>query len=142
MRNGTQEPARSREKPDDTTVLGYEDNGTYAYADGPPIEESGLPEEERSYLRNFYTTDAFTCEGDGRPVWCSTCLNYKPDSEWFLLHVSFNKLLFALCSRDGQPVFSEHTCFTANADPISFSGAHHCREVGRCVRKMDHFCPW
>ncbi|GAQ09378.1 palmitoyltransferase pfa5 [Aspergillus lentulus] len=20
--------------------------------------------------------------------------------------------------------------------------AHHCREVDRCVRKMDHFCPW
>ncbi|GIJ85796.1 palmitoyltransferase pfa5 [Aspergillus pseudoviridinutans] len=20
--------------------------------------------------------------------------------------------------------------------------AHHCREVERCVRKMDHFCPW
>ena len=51
-------------------------------------------------LRDFYTRDVFACEGDGRPIWCSTCLNWKPDR------------------------------------------AHHCREAGRCVKKMDHFCPW
>ena len=51
-------------------------------------------------LRDFYTKDVFVCEGDGRPIWCSTCINWKPDR------------------------------------------AHHCREVGRCVKKMDHFCPW
>ena len=51
-------------------------------------------------LEEFYTKDVFVCEGDGRPIWCSTCLNWKPDR------------------------------------------THHCREVQRCVRKMDHFCPW
>lgn len=51
-------------------------------------------------LENFYTKDVFVCEGDGRPIWCSTCMNWKPDR------------------------------------------THHCREVQRCVRKMDHFCPW
>lgn len=51
-------------------------------------------------LQNFYMRNVFTCESDGRPIWCSTCLNWKLDR------------------------------------------AHHCREVGRCVRKMDHFCPW
>lgn len=51
-------------------------------------------------LENFYTKDVFVCEGDGRPIWCSTCLNWKGDR------------------------------------------THHCREVQRCVRKMDHFCPW
>lgn len=51
-------------------------------------------------LEKFYTKDVFVCEHDGRPRWCSTCLNWKPDR------------------------------------------AHHCREVGRCVQKMDHFCPW
>lgn len=51
-------------------------------------------------LHDFYKRDVFTCESDGRPIWCSTCLNWKLDR------------------------------------------AHHCREVGRCVRKMDHFCPW
>ena len=51
-------------------------------------------------LEDFYTKDVFVCEGDGRPIWCSTCLNWKADR------------------------------------------THHCREVQRCVRKMDHFCPW
>lgn len=51
-------------------------------------------------LENFYTKDVFVCEGDGRPIWCSTCMNWKTDR------------------------------------------THHCREVQRCVRKMDHFCPW
>ena len=51
-------------------------------------------------LQDFYSKGLFVCQGDGRPIWCSTCENWKPDR------------------------------------------AHHCREVGRCVRKMDHFCPW
>lgn len=51
-------------------------------------------------LQEYYKRDAFVCQGDGRPIWCSTCLNWKPDR------------------------------------------AHHCREIERCVRKMDHFCPW
>lgn len=51
-------------------------------------------------LRDFYSKDAFVCQGDGRPIWCSTCLNWKPDR------------------------------------------THHCREIERCVQKMDHFCPW
>lgn len=51
-------------------------------------------------LRDFYSKDVFVCQGDGRPIWCSTCNNYKPDR------------------------------------------AHHCREIERCVKKMDHFCPW
>ncbi len=53
-----------------------------------------------SGLENFYKKDIFVCQNDGRPIWCSTCLNWKPDR------------------------------------------THHCREVERCVRKMDHFCPW
>lgn len=51
-------------------------------------------------LESFYTKDAFVCQEDGRPPWCSTCCQFKTDR------------------------------------------AHHCREVDRCVRKMDHFCPW
>ncbi|ROT41639.1 palmitoyltransferase PFA5 [Sodiomyces alkalinus F11] len=51
-------------------------------------------------LENFYSKDAFICESDGRPRWCSVCRNWKPDR------------------------------------------AHHSSELGRCVRKMDHYCPW
>lgn len=72
----------------------------YAPAGGPPTSESTIDQSSSSNIREMYTKDLFSCEGDGRPIWCSTCLNFKPDR------------------------------------------AHHCREVGRCVRKMDHFCPW
>ena len=72
----------------------------YAFASGPPTSEGAIGQGSSSNLHEMYIKDVFSCEGDGRPIWCSTCLNFKPDR------------------------------------------AHHCREVGRCVRKMDHFCPW
>ena len=50
--------------------------------------------------QDFWHKDVFVCGWDGRPPFCSTCYNYKPDR------------------------------------------AHHCSELGRCVLKMDHFCPW
>jgi len=59
----------------------------------------GTPEPAPG-LQDFYNRDVFVCQGDGRPIWCTTCENWKPDR------------------------------------------AHHCREIERCVRKMDHFCPW
>jgi palmitoyltransferase len=51
-------------------------------------------------LELFYTKDIFTCEMDGKPRWCASCMNWKPDR------------------------------------------SHHCTNSGRCVKKMDHFCPW
>jgi palmitoyltransferase len=51
-------------------------------------------------LELFYTKDVFICEMDGKPRWCSACMNWKPDR------------------------------------------THHCNSSGRCIRKMDHFCPW
>jgi palmitoyltransferase len=51
-------------------------------------------------VQDFWLKDVFICNYDGRPPFCSTCLNFKPDR------------------------------------------THHCSEVDRCVRKMDHFCPW
>lgn len=60
----------------------------------------GSPAQSDVGLESFYTKDVFVCQEDGRPLWCSTCCQYKTDR------------------------------------------AHHCRELGRCVRKMDHFCPW
>ncbi|KAK4945558.1 Palmitoyltransferase pfa5 [Elasticomyces elasticus] len=56
---------------------------------------------EKGYpAQDFWHKDVFVCGWDGRPPFCSTCYNYKPDR------------------------------------------AHHCSELGRCVLKMDHFCPW
>lgn len=51
-------------------------------------------------LEQFYSRDVFICEMDGKPKWCSTCGNWKPDR------------------------------------------VHHCSSSGRCIHKMDHFCPW
>lgn len=41
-----------------------------------------------------------------------------------------------VCQPDGRPPYCS-TCCQFKTDR-----AHHCREVNRCVRKMDHFCPW
>ena len=83
----TQSPVSSEKTESDATII----SGT-----------SWAPDttEPAPGLQDFYNRDAFICQGDGRPIWCSTCLNWKPDR------------------------------------------AHHCREIERCVRKMDHFCPW
>ncbi|KAG8525813.1 uncharacterized protein KY384_000573 [Bacidia gigantensis] len=59
-----------------------------------------IPQHQRPGLQEFIKRDLFICQGDGQPIWCSQCQNWKPDR------------------------------------------THHCREVDRCVHKMDHFCPW
>jgi hypothetical protein len=41
-----------------------------------------------------------------------------------------------VCDSNGLSIFCTH-CNIWNPDRI-----HHCSEVGRCVRRMDHFCPW
>ncbi|KAJ6072317.1 hypothetical protein N7467_010402 [Penicillium canescens] len=41
-----------------------------------------------------------------------------------------------VCQEDGRPPWCT-TCCIFKPDR-----SHHCRELGRCVRKMDHFCPW
>lgn len=41
-----------------------------------------------------------------------------------------------ICEGNGKPIWCSY-CSIYKPDRT-----HHCREVGRCVRKMDHFCPW
>jgi palmitoyltransferase len=41
-----------------------------------------------------------------------------------------------VCDYDGAPLF----CEKCNA--FKWDRMHHCKELGRCVRKMDHYCPW
>jgi len=84
----------------ETTGNGADDLHGRLHAERPSESRPLTGADPAPDLRQFYTKDVFTCEGDGRPIWCSTCLNWKPDR------------------------------------------THHCREVGRCVKKMDHFCPW
>ncbi|KAK9802139.1 putative Palmitoyltransferase [Seiridium cardinale] len=37
------------------------------------------PNPDSPGLEQFYTKEAFVCENDGRPKWCSECCNWKPD---------------------------------------------------------------
>lgn len=41
-----------------------------------------------------------------------------------------------VCESTGKPIWC-YICMNWKPDR-----AHHCREVNRCVRKMDHYCPW
>lgn len=53
-----------------------------------------------------------------------------PGIEYF-----YSKDIF-VCDDAGLPIFCE-TCRNWKPDRT-----HHCSEVNRCVRRMDHFCPW
>ncbi|KAH8725453.1 palmitoyltransferase PFA5 [Phaeosphaeriaceae sp. PMI808] len=41
-----------------------------------------------------------------------------------------------ICDYEGVPLFC-NKCRSFKRDRT-----HHCRELGRCIRKMDHYCPW
>jgi palmitoyltransferase len=41
-----------------------------------------------------------------------------------------------ICDYEGAPLFCDK-CRIYKPDRT-----HHCKELGRCVRKMDHYCPW
>ena len=41
-----------------------------------------------------------------------------------------------VCDAQGLPIFCNY-CWN-----WKFDRTHHCSEVNRCVRRMDHFCPW
>ena len=41
-----------------------------------------------------------------------------------------------VCDARGLPIFC-NSCWNWKPDRT-----HHCSEVNRCVRRMDHFCPW
>jgi len=30
----------------------------------------------------------------------------------------------------------------SKCEAVKPPGAHHCRICGRCIKKMDHHCPW
>ena len=41
-----------------------------------------------------------------------------------------------ICDYQGLPLWCDK-CHNWKPDRT-----HHCKELGRCVRKMDHYCPW
>ena len=48
----------------------------------------------------------------------------------------FDKYEAYICDYQGMPLWCDK-CHNWKPDR-----AHHCKELGRCVRKMDHYCPW
>jgi len=57
----------------------------------------------------------------------------NPDSPG--LEEFYSKDVF-VCETDGRPRWCS-TCCNWKMDR-----AHHCSEIERCVKKMDHYCPW
>lgn len=58
-----------------------------------------------------------------------------PKGDELSLESFYTKDVF-VCQDDGRPQYCS-TCCQFKTDR-----AHHCREINRCVAKMDHFCPW
>lgn len=52
---------------------GHDDLEGGRYDEGPDMNP------DSPGLENFYTKDVFCCGSDGRPIWCSSCQNWKPD---------------------------------------------------------------
>ncbi|KAK4172508.1 putative palmitoyltransferase [Triangularia setosa] len=61
------------------------------------------------------------------------CADSNPDSPG--LERFYSKDVF-VCNTDGRPRWCS-SCCTWKVDR-----AHHCSELERCVKKMDHYCPW
>lgn len=49
---------------------------------------------------------------------------------------AFDRYDAFICDYQGIPLWCEK-CHAWKPDRT-----HHCKELGRCVRKMDHYCPW
>ncbi|PLN74965.1 zf-DHHC-domain-containing protein [Aspergillus taichungensis] len=82
-----------------------------------------------------------TEKSDRTDVDLESGLQYSPTSDGAFstdtdgLEDFYTKDVF-VCQPDGRPLYCS-TCRRYKPDR-----AHHCREVDRCVPKMDHFCPW
>ncbi|KAJ5966323.1 Palmitoyltransferase pfa5 [Penicillium waksmanii] len=109
-------------------------------ADRVPVEkaeDSEKPQKQRRHRRSRKPRDA---EKVDAPVDLERGIHNKAggtsfDSDSFGLESFYTKDVF-VCQEDGRPPYCSACCqFKADR-------SHHCRELDRCVRKMDHFCPW
>jgi len=71
--------------------------------------------------------------GDVEALYTSATPDPSPDSPG--LESFYSKDVF-VCSTDGRPIWCS-ACGAWKPDR-----AHHSSEMNRCVRKMDHYCPW
>ncbi|KAH8423488.1 DHHC family palmitoyltransferase [Aspergillus melleus] len=112
----------------------------------PPAPTSQGPERPHSRRRSSHrrrqsheqSRQSEKSEGAGADV--EQGLEYNAGNPAFQIDLAglenfYRKDVF-VCQPDGRPLYCS-TCCHYKPDR-----AHHCREVDRCVRKMDHFCPW
>ncbi len=62
-------------------------------------------------------------------------VGYQDDPDSPGLELFYTKDVF-VCEMDGKPKWCT---YCANWKP---DRAHHCSSSGRCILRMDHFCPW
>ena len=73
--------------------------------------------------------------GDGSGILAGDLQDPQNDPDSPGLESFYTKDVF-VCEGDGRPKWC-HEC--ANWKP---DRTHHCSSSGRCIKKMDHFCPW
>ncbi|KAF8543283.1 DHHC palmitoyltransferase-domain-containing protein [Trichophaea hybrida] len=74
-------------------------------------------------------------ETQGRPYNAWTPVRPKLGATPTNLREFLDKEIF-VCENDGLPRYC------TSCDCWKPDRSHHCSEVGRCVMRMDHFCPW
>ncbi|RMD43439.1 hypothetical protein DV735_g1683, partial [Chaetothyriales sp. CBS 134920] len=88
-----------------------------------------VEKEARSLSEKEAASDAGSSEGFGKLP------RSRHDDKALIGEDFWHKDVF-VCQYDGRPPFCSQ-CY--NYKPTR---SHHCSELGRCVLKMDHFCPW
>ncbi|GAB1312278.1 Palmitoyltransferase pfa5 [Madurella fahalii] len=86
------------------------------------VQQDGKAKKPRGRERDLEAATRYEARPDDNPD--------SPGLEAF-----YSKDVF-VCDTDGRPRWCS-TCRNWKIDR-----AHHCSELERCVRKMDHYCPW
>lgn len=110
----------------------------------PPAKDPGpsAPAASRTSMSNTQTqphssrqTTNAESQTQGRPYNAWIPARPKLSTSLTNLREFLDKEIF-VCENDGLPRYCT-TCDCWKPDR-----SHHCSEVGRCVMRMDHFCPW
>lgn len=97
-----------------------------------PLRSDAQPSDDKRHRRNN-SKNSKNSSGDLESQPYPAGADQDPDSPG--LEQFYSKEVF-VCESDGRPRWCSE-CRNWKPDR-----AHHSSELGRCVRKMDHFCPW
>ncbi|RAK98838.1 DHHC family palmitoyltransferase [Aspergillus ibericus CBS 121593] len=107
----------------------------------PPIKGQDTEPSDRNHHKKRRSRKGRTAEKpDNTEIDVERSPDGNANGDAYLLDTTslenfYTKDVF-VCQEDGRPLYCS-TCCHYKPDR-----AHHCREVDRCVLKMDHFCPW